>query len=219
VVAVPDATADAVLPYASRQVRAMMELQRYSAMRPGEVISMRTTDVDASGRTWWYRPAAHKLEHHGLDRRVPLGPRAREILSPWLRPHEPEAYLFQPREAEEERRAKLRAGRKSKVQPSQINRRRKGPKKGPGEVYSDDTYKNAIHYAVRKANKQRAASGLPPIEPFAPNQIRHLASDRYQHRFDADTARTALGHRSVKTTEVYMSRDYEKAAEAAEAIG
>ena len=65
--------------------------------------------------------------------------------------------MFQPREAEAERRANLRAGRKSKVQPIQVNRRRKWPKKGPGEVYSDDTYKNAIHYAVPKANKVRAA--------------------------------------------------------------
>src|SRR5262249_14305127 len=159
-------TLGAVLPYTSRQVRAMIELQRHSAMRPGEVISMRTADVDNSDRTWWYRPAAHKLEHHGLDRRVPLDPRARQILYPWIRHHQPEAYFFQPREAEAERRANLRAGRQSKVQPIQVNRRRKRPKRGPGEVYSDDTFKNAIHYAVRKANKVRAASGLPPVEPF-----------------------------------------------------
>jgi integrase len=91
---VPDADVDAVLPWVSRQVRTMMELQRFSAMRPGEVCSIRTMDVDRSGQTWWFVPRSHKTEHHGIERRIPLGPEAREILRPWLRPDQPEAFLW-----------------------------------------------------------------------------------------------------------------------------
>src|SRR5262249_37976349 len=47
---VPDAYVDATKPYVSRQVWAMIELQRLTGMRPGEVCSMRTIDVDTSGR-------------------------------------------------------------------------------------------------------------------------------------------------------------------------
>jgi integrase len=101
---VPDAFVDAIQPYVSRQVWAMVELQRLSGMRPGEVCSMRTIDVDTSGRVWIYTPESHKTEHRGRERRIYLGPKAQETLRPWLRP-ELTAYLFSPAEAEAERRS------------------------------------------------------------------------------------------------------------------
>jgi integrase len=219
---VPDADVEAVLPYVSRQVRAMMELQRYSGMRPGEVCSVRTADIDTTSQTWWYCPHSHKVEHHGIERRIALGPKAREILGPWLKPDRPEAYLFSPAEAEAERIATMRANRKSKVQPSQQDRR--GPKrtKKPGSVYTTDSYRQAIHYGVAKLNRARAKEDeprKPPIEPFHPNQIRHLAADEINREFDPNTARVILGHRSVRTTEIYMRQDWDKAAEAIEKIG
>jgi integrase len=216
---VPDATVDAVLPYVSRQVRAMMELQRYSAMRPGEACSIRTMDVDTSGQTWWFVPSSHKTEHHGIDRRIPLGPEARELLRPWLRPDQPQAFLFSAREAEVERLAAMRQAPKSPVQPSQQDRRRKRRVKKPGDAYTTDSYRQAIHYGVAKLNRRLAKEGKPPIEPFHPNQIRHLAADRINHESDPDTARVILGHRSVRTTEVSMRQDWTKAAEAMELLG
>jgi integrase len=49
---VPDAFVDALRPYVARQVWAMVELQRLTGMRPGEVCSMRTIDVNTHGRIW-----------------------------------------------------------------------------------------------------------------------------------------------------------------------
>src|SRR5271157_2466481 len=57
---VPDAFVDAIKPYVSRQVWAMVELQRLSGMRPGEVCMMRSCDLDTSGRVWAYTPESHK---------------------------------------------------------------------------------------------------------------------------------------------------------------
>lgn len=57
---VPDDQVDAVLPLVSRQVAAMIELQRLTRMRPGEVVIMRPCDVDRSGDVWVYNPAGHK---------------------------------------------------------------------------------------------------------------------------------------------------------------
>ena len=104
---VPDAFVDAIAPHVSRQVWAMVELQRLSGMRPGEVCSMRSIDVDMSGRIWVYTPESHKTEHHGRERRIYLGPKAQATLRPWLRA-ELTAYLFSPAEAEAERRAEQR---------------------------------------------------------------------------------------------------------------
>jgi hypothetical protein len=79
---VPDKDVDAIQPFVSRQCWAMVELQRLTAMRPGEVVIMRTRDVDRSGDVWVYRPGSHKTEHHGRGREVYLGPRAQELLAP-----------------------------------------------------------------------------------------------------------------------------------------
>jgi integrase len=46
---VPDEHVDAVLPLVSRQVAAMIQLQRLAGMRPGEVVILRPGDVDRSG--------------------------------------------------------------------------------------------------------------------------------------------------------------------------
>jgi integrase len=104
---VPEAWVDAVLPFVSMQVRAMIELQLFSGARPGEVCAMRTCDLDTSGRVWIYRPGFHKTEHLGRRREIYLGPRAQEVLNPWLR-LDTQAYLFQPIEAEDHRRGERR---------------------------------------------------------------------------------------------------------------
>ena len=46
---------------------------------------MRTRDIDTSGKIWEYRPESHKTEHHGKERVIFLGPRAQEIVRPFLK--------------------------------------------------------------------------------------------------------------------------------------
>lgn len=65
---VPDDRVDAIRPHVAPQVWAMIELQRLTGMRPGEVTIMRTCDLDVTGPIWAYRPGSHKTEHHGRDR-------------------------------------------------------------------------------------------------------------------------------------------------------
>ena len=93
----------AVLPHVSRQVAAMIQLQWLTGMRPGEVVQMRGGDLDRSGRVWIYRPGQHKVEHHELEREIAIGPKAREVLGPFLK-LDRRAGLFSPREAEDERK-------------------------------------------------------------------------------------------------------------------
>ena len=85
VLPVLDAYVDAVRPFVSRQIWAMIELQRLAGMRPQEVCLMRTIDINTNGAIWEYQPRRHKTEHHERERIVPLGPRAQEVLKPWLR--------------------------------------------------------------------------------------------------------------------------------------
>lgn len=169
---VPDAFVDAIRPHVSRRIWAMVELQRLTGMRPGEVCMMRTIDVDRSGRIWVYTPESHKTEHHGRERKIYLGPQAQHVLRPWLRA-ELTAYLFSPAEAEAERRAGQRKHRKSPIQPSQQNRRKRRPVKRPGERYTTSSYQHAIDSGIEKANKAAAKTWADPVPSWHPNQLRH----------------------------------------------
>jgi integrase len=205
----PEADVDAIRPHVARQVWAMVELQRLTGMRPGEVVLMRTRDIDTRDRVWVYTPSEHKTEHHGKVRRVCLGPKARAVVRPWLRA-DLGAFLFSPSEAMEEYRAALRRNRKTPMTPSQAARTRKGkPKKAPGDRYSTDTYRRAVTYGCKRAG----------VAKWYPHQLRHNAATRLRKEFGLDAARAVLGHSSPTVTEIYAELDAAKAAEAMELVG
>jgi integrase len=205
---VADVLVNAVKPHVSRQVCAMIELQRLTGMRPGEACMMRTCDINTQGRIWEYRPESHKTAHRGKCRVIFIGPQAQEILKPWLRT-ELGAYLFQPCESIAERRANMRANRKSRVQPSQQCREKAMPKRRPGERYRPDSYRWAIAKACEKAG----------VDAWHPHQLRHSAATRLRREFGLDVARAVLGHSSPVVTEVYAELDQAKAQEAMGKIG
>ena len=206
---VSDAAVDAIKPHVSRWIWAMIELQRTTAMRPGEVCIIRTCDIDRSSGIWIYRPASHKTEHHGHDRKVYWGPKAQELLRSWLR-DDVSAYLFSPKDELEERSQVRRALRKSKVQPSQARRtRKKSPKNPPGAFYKVRSYNRAIARGCEKA-------GIPE---WHANQLRHTAATSIRREFGLDAASLILGHRSVQVTQVYAERDEARAIDVASQIG
>jgi integrase len=206
---VPDAHVEAVKPLLSRQLRAVVELQRLTGMRSGEALIMRTGDVDTSGEVWEYVPSRHKTQHHGKRRRIWIGPQAQEALRPWLR-LAAEEYLFQPREAMEEYQAQRRGGRRTPLTPSQRARTRAAdPKRAPGERYDTRTYAHAVARACRRA-------GVPH---WHPHQLRHHAATRLRREFGLEAARVILGHSSPAVTEVYAEADREKARDVVGKVG
>jgi integrase len=205
---VPDAFIDAVRCHVSRQVWGMIELQRLTGMRPGEVCMMRTIDIDMSGDIWIYTPFAHKTEHHGRFRTIAIGPRGQQVLKPWLRA-ELTGFIFSPREAEFERLARARENRKTRVQPSQLSRKKKHPKHVPGERYTRLSYAQAIRRGCEKA-------GVPA---WAPNRLRHNWATLVRHEHGLDASRACLGHSSPAVTAHYAEVDSEVAKEVARKLG
>jgi integrase len=251
----------ATLPFLNRHLRAMVELQRLTGMRPGEACGLTFGEVDRSGELWLYRPTQHKTRHHGKDRVIPLGPRARAVLIAFLvgdhppprgfeqidlrdntarlvaadayqeagrerdalllrdlaRPVvsvagcvvDPAAPVFSPREAREERFRAMRAGRKTKVQPSQRNRRADNPKRSPKDRFSDVGYAHAVGDAAARA-------GVPH---WHPNQLRHLVGTEVREGHGLEAAQVLLGHSHAKATEVYAERNLKLAAAVAAKIG
>ena len=236
---VDDATVNDTLPFLRPQVAALVQLQRHSGIRPGEAVVIRGIDLDTSGPVWNYRPGSdhgphgqHKNAWRGHDKTIAFGPKAQEIIKPWLRQNVAE-YLFQPRESMNAFRAEQRGNRKSKVQPSQAHRSKARPRKRPGERYTSRSYAQAIAKAVKKANTARACEPCKLRRPeerchtckanaiphWHPHQLRHTKATQIRKQFGLDAARAVLGHRSPKVTEVYAEIDVNKAAEVMTMLG
>jgi integrase len=212
---VPETFVERILPHVRPPVAAMVRLQLLTGMRPGEVVIIRALDIDMTGKVWLYRPGSdqgahgtHKTAHRGQDRIIPIGPRGQEIIRQWLKP-DLYAYLFSPREAMDALRVQQRRDRKTPVQPSQVNRRKRKPRRKPGGRYRVGSYAMAICRACIEA-------GVPH---FHPHQIRHTKATEIRREAGLDAARAVLGHRSPKITEVYAEIDVNKAAEIMERLG
>jgi integrase len=205
---VPAAFVNAVLPLVLPPVRAMIELQRLTGMRPGEVCAMRPRDLDTSGAVWLYRPPRHKTAWRGRERIVALGPRAQAVVRRFLT-LDTSAHLFSPRRALAERAERMRAARKRRVQPSQRDRRRRAPKRPPRDHYDAVSYQTAIRRACRKA-------GVPA---WGSNRLRHNHGTEVRRRFGLEAAQVALGHAAADVTQVYAERDLALAERVAAEIG
>jgi integrase len=215
---VPDAFVDAIRPYVSRQVWAMVELQRLTGMRPGEVRTMRTADVDTSGPVWIYTPQTYEVRVLGHRRRIYLGPLAQEVLRPWLRA-DPTACLFQPRESRAEYLAGIRRGWSTPVDRPGRRRGKGGRPRVPGEMYSGRSYNEAIRNGILKANREVERSGGVGIPRWNLRQLRHNAATRLRREFGLDVARAVLGHRYLVVAQVYGELDAATARDAMARIG
>jgi integrase len=189
---------------------------------------------------WCYRPEGHKTEHHGIERRVYIGPRAQEVLRPYL-DRDPEAYCFCPREGHAQDLAGL-------DETDFDQNKQPAPRFGRtgGRRYDKNSYRKAIVYGLcrlAKAMEKELPKPAPKLGPdgkpkkarwrpptrtwfeangvpyWHPSQIRHSTATQLELNFDHDTARVVLGHGDERTTRIYAERDFSKAAEAARQIG
>ncbi len=199
----------AAQPKMPAPVSAMTELQLLTGMRAGEVMVMRAIDLNMASAVWTYTPHKHKNHHRGMDRIIHLGPKAQEIVRPFLRPNV-EAYLFSPKAYVEEMHARRAEQRKTKRTPSELKRERKSkPKRTPAERYNRRSYRQAIIRACRAAK----------VPEWSPLQLRHTAATLLRAKYGVEAAKVILGHTRVETTQIYAERDLNKAKDIMREIG
>jgi integrase len=221
---VADSVVEATLNHLPKVVADMVRLQRLMGCRPGEICIMRPIDVDRSGEVWSYRPVKHKNNHRGKQRNIPVGPRAQAILRPYLL-RDAQEYCFRPIDSERQRRALLRKSRRTPVQPSQLDRRKRRPQRTPGPCYAVVAYRRSITRGCDAAFP--TPDNLPVSEHKAwrlanrwhPNRLRHTAATEIRKKFGVEAARNVLGHSKVSTTEIYAERDQQGAADIVRQIG
>jgi integrase len=222
---VADSVVDATLPQLPAVVADMVRLQRLTGCRPGEICLMRPCDVDTSDEVWSYRPASHKTEHHGRERVIFVGPRAQDVLRPYLL-RDKSGYCFVPAESEQERRQLAHERRRTPMscgnRPGTNRKRRR--QRAPGDRYDVHSYRRAIDRGVAKLNQQRVKDAMPGEDPalleaWSPNQLRHSAATEIRRRFGLEAAQVTLGHSKADVTQVYAERDMTKAVAVMREVG
>ncbi len=225
---------EAAMPYMSRQVRAIVELQLLTGARPGELLGLRSVDIDTTGTVWTCTLVDHKTAHRGRDRVLYFGPQAQKVLEAFMGNRPTNAYLFSPADAEIERHITLHASRKT---PLSCGNRpgtnvKDNPIRSPGDRYTSASYRRAItracdqafvpppelaacevettrQWRTRLTPKQRAQlDELRKENQFTPYQLRHTAATRIRKAYGLEAAQLVLGHSSALVTDaVYAERD------------
>jgi integrase len=202
---VPEEHFQPVVDVSSPQIATMLQVQRLAGMRPDEVTIIRPCDIDRSGPVWVYRPDSHKLEWLDQEKEILLGPKAQELLTPWIVGREPTQYLFSPREVavanarELEKRRKRPGAKKVRISKA----------RPPRDHYDDRGYRQAVIRACRRA-------GVPQ---WSPGRLRHSAGTDVRRKYGAEAAQLVLGHRNLSTTEIYAEKNREQYEQIMKEIG
>lgn len=194
---VPDWVVDAVLPFMGPTVRAMIQVQRFSGMRPGEVCRLTPGQVkrDADPECWLYEPKKHKTKHRGKKRRIWFGPKAQAILLPLIE------------------------GAKADDSPL-------FPGLRTGKAYRVDVYNHHVALAIDAADaerrKQAAEKGEDepsPLPRFFPHLIRHARLTEVSDKHGPMAAKAVGGHEHLNTTSIYVHGEDKLAKKAAKESG
>ncbi|MCK4998447.1 MAG: site-specific integrase, partial [Anaerohalosphaera sp.] len=191
VLPVPENHVRAILPYTTPVVAAMIELQLLTGMRSTELCIIRPTDLETSGKVWFYRPGENKTQY--LDKQdqkiICIGPRGQEILKPFLK-RKLTVFCFSPEESEQMR--------------NEIDKNRPF-----ADRYDRKTYRKAVQFAIKKAQRSGVKIGNQLVMMWTPHQLRHTATTRAAKEFGIEIAKAATGHAHISTTQIYAERDLE----------
>jgi len=182
-------------------------------------LMMRRGQIDTSKDPWVYSPPQHKNAHRGHERTIRFGPRAQEILKPFM-DRDADAFLFSPKEAEAHRYAQATVHRRPNQKPN--------PRESDRELrahYDEASYRRAIQRACVKADELAHEQNqdvpkeqvLGPV--WSPHQLRHTAATEIEEKYGYEEARLVLGHKSVKTTAIYAKPQERRAARVMAEIG
>lgn len=191
---------DALLPYLSPTIAAMVQVQYLCGMRPGEVCRIRGVDLITTGDVWLCRIPQHKGAWRNKELIKAVPEKAKRILQGFLRT-DIEAFLFSPRESERLRIGKLHHRRRRLLR----------------DHYDTATYQQGVDYGFDKierlnaadtalASKEERAPQLVEIPHWHPNQLRHLIATEISQTLGEQAAQRWLGHAHLSTTGIYSEK-------------
>ncbi len=224
---VPDEIVDATLDHLPAPVRGIVELMRLTGARCGELTPLRPIDIDTTGKVWRAEIKHHKTAHRGRSRVLWFGPRAQEVLRPFLT-RAVSKPLFSPAESVAEFHAKRRALR---VTPASCgntpgSNRKTNPLKTLGNTYNTGAAGSAIRRACEAAFPAPEGTTGKDLKRWhddhrwSLHQLRHSAATAIRKAAGIEAAAVVLGHSSaVLTDATYAERDESAAVAVLRKIG
>jgi integrase len=183
---VADAVVEATLAHLPPVLRDLLRVERLTACRTEEVCGLMRGHLDMTGKVWTWVPPTHKTAWRGQSKTIAVGPRAQEILRPYIVKARDTDYLFSPREAMKQLGYEEPSGRVR-------------------DHYDTDSVRRAI---VRACD----ALGIPR---WTPHRLRHTRLKEVRDEYGLDHAQAVGGHRHARVTEIYAAIDFDKAREVA----
>ncbi len=207
---VPDDVVEKTLQHTTKVVGDMIRFQRLTGCRPGEVCQIRPNMIDRSGKVWLVELDKHKTMHRGKKRIIFVGPKAQQVLLPYLLRAQDET-CFSPIESEKQRLAAKHAARVTPLSCGNVpgSNRTRRPRRGPTSSFSSDTYARAIRNVCERES----------IAMWSPGQLRHTAATEIRKHHGLETSQVVLGHSTANVTQIYAERDLERGAHWAFANG
>lgn len=207
---IPDTDVAATLEHLPVVVADMVQIQRLTGARPGEICIMRPGDINRTADPLEYIPGSHKTEHHDKTRVIFIGPKAQQILLPYLL-RAADAHCFSPREAESQRRAAQHEARRTPLSCGNrpgTNRKVK-PRRPAGEKYDRNSYARSVRRGAVKAG----------VGVWSPHRLRHTFATEIRKVYGLEAVQVCLGHSQATVSEIYAERDFAKAARVAKEVG
>ena len=85
---------EAVQPLVSPLVRDLIDVQRFTGARAGELLKLTGGMIDTTGEVWLFNVEGHKTEHHGHARIIAIGPQSQAILKRRMAGLSPTDHIF-----------------------------------------------------------------------------------------------------------------------------
>jgi integrase len=191
---VPWGDVEAALLELSPVVADMVRIQWFTGVRSQSLCMAKAEQFDQTQDPWIWRPR-HKTEKRGRILEVPIGPRCKALLEPYLTAAANGGYLFDPRRR-----------RKNRIY---------------GQRYKTTSYYRAIQRAIARVNAARVEKDPQAklLEPWFPHQLRHSKGQLIREKYGAEGAQSHLGHDSLEATEIYSERRLELAKQIARETG
>jgi integrase len=185
---VADEVVAATLPFLPPPVRAMVQLQRLTGARGGELFGLRACDLDTDGPVWKFRPGSHKTAHHGKGRVLRFGPQAQAVIRPFLG-QDPDAYLFRPIDAVAWRNGRQAAKARTPMTPSRAARAARAKARAVGGAVREGR--------VRPGRRPGVRRGVPTAGRIGAAKNTMLQGGRQEAPAVGDAGRVAVAARGV----------------------
>lgn len=209
--AIPDEQLQAVRAILDGRNRDLFDLLLLTGARPGELLSLKTGDIDRTGDVWRADLARHKTSHKGKARVLFFNAEAQAILQRYLSA-DPAKRLF-PVRRDSFGGAIKRACEVAFGMPDELRNIRRKPTR---KQLADPNYRPPTPAEIVERKKQAREWRRQHV--WTPHWLRHTVATRLADELGTEAAQRLLGHADRAMTEHYSRAAERLATNAAKAL-